>query len=66
MNAFFLSLISTELIPNDDLIKPGQTIQFSQEEIDQLFEIQDLMDNMIAEEQPNGKHSIHPWNILEA
>lgn len=66
MNAFSLSLIQAELIPSDDLIKPGQPIEFSPEEFEQLLEIQqDLMDNMIVEEQSDGKHSIQPWNILE-
>ncbi|XP_055299067.1 activating transcription factor of chaperone [Sitodiplosis mosellana] len=49
----------TELIPNDDLIKPSQTIEFSEfspEEFEQLLEIQqDLLDNMVEEDQSNDQ-----------
>lgn len=51
---FFLSI---ELIPNDDLMKPGQyEIEFSLDEFDQLLEIQqDLLKDMNEEEPSNGE-----------
>lgn len=55
----FLPLFSqfTELIPNDDLIKPHQTeIVFSAEEFEQLLNIQqDLLEDIIVEDQSNGE-----------
>lgn len=48
----------TELIPNDDLIKPNQNIEFCPEEFEQLLDIQqDLLNNMAdeAQDQSNGE-----------